>query len=207
MPQPSPDNKRSTRFPGKDERRGLVIPKLNTPRNNGADGKRKTQFPGASNSQFNHPTAKSLEAPARQKELTPVLHIPILESGSDSDDTLFVSSTERAQPALVVAIRHKNPWLIYKPLRNVAQGSQVKVACTRSEPVKMVIVKVASVAIQLEDILRFPYQNLVDFREAYKYKNKTIIILEFIQVSLRQAIAIPFPFEEVHVSTVCSQSL
>jgi hypothetical protein len=81
----------------------------------------------------------------------------------------------------------------------------MKVACTRSVPTRIVTLKEVGMKIPLDNFVRLKHQNLVEFVEAYKYDNKIMIVSEFMQVSLRQALAIPYDFEEIHVSAVCSQ--
>ncbi|KFY49960.1 hypothetical protein V495_00396 [Pseudogymnoascus sp. VKM F-4514 (FW-929)] len=39
----------------------------------------------------------------------------------------------------------------------------------------------------------------------YRYDEKTMLVSEYAQVSLRQTIAIPYDFEQAHVSEVCNQ--
>lgn len=203
MPLQSPDPKRVTKLPrSNDAPRGPTKPRLNALKNKSEDSKRRTRFPGAPNQQTE--PAKSLNVTTAEAQGERNLTAITSTSGSDID-SLFVGSTEQVQPILALSIRHENPWLTYSPLRSVAQRSQIRVACTRSVPIRIVTVNDASRAIRLQSIIKFQHRNLVEFIEAYTYEGRMIVVSEYMQVSLSQAIAIPYEFEEVHISAVCSQ--
>ena len=64
---------------------------------------------------------------------------------------------------------------------------------------------VSTVPPQQSTVFSYRHQNLVEVMELYKFQGKTVLILEYVQVSLKQVIAIPLDLKEVHVSTICGQ--
>jgi hypothetical protein len=80
----------------------------------------------------------------------------------------------------------------------------VQVACTKSIPTTMVTVKETMKLLELNQVIKFQHSNLVVFIGCYTYDGKTMLVSKYAQVSLRQTIAIPYDFEQYHVSEVCS---
>ena len=195
----------------KEKRRGRLLQTPTDTKDTTPNSKRDTRFPGRGSPQSKTLPAASLdgsqEAPEKKQSAPIPSRILISASGLETTGSSLppVRAVKHVQPESVLAIQNKNPWLTYKPLRNIAQGSQTKVACTRSIPVRIVTLKGVTVATQLDSIVKFQHENLVEFIGAYEYENNTTLVSEFMQVSLRQAIATPYDFEEIHVSAVCSQ--
>lgn len=202
------EQRRLTRFPG--EVRGQQIQTLPDRENEGFVGKRRTRFPGSLKHEFRLLTSSSLEGstPERQEELSIIPpRLPLTVNASNAAPRQFTPpvTIKQLEPLALPAIRHEDPWLTYRPLRKIKRGSLMQVACTRSIPTRMVTLKEAGRIIQLNGVIKFQHRNLIAFVGGYEYENRTIVVSEYAQVSLRQIIAIPYDFEQIHISAVCSQ--
>jgi len=202
------ESQRLTRFPG-GEVRGQQIRRLSDPEGEGSVGTRRTRFPGGLRHDFTLLTAASLENPAPVRQEEPTLSPPRLPLTVNAGNLAPRQSTppvtmKQLKPSALPGIRHEDPWLTYRPLRKIKRGSMVQVACTRSIPTRMVTLTDARI-VQLKKVIKFQHQNLIVFVEGYEHENRIMVVSEYAQVSLRQTIAIPYDFEQTHVSAVCSQ--
>ncbi len=210
----SPESRRLTRFPGKEEHHRQLFQKRDVAEDKDSDGKRQTRFPGSLNHEFTLLTVASLEGHLQERQIKKASgpipsRLPLTVNSPDGAPHRAppTKTIERVKPIFVSIIRHENPWITYKPLRNVIRGSQIQAACTRnrSVPTIMVTLKETSTTIRLDDFIKFQHRNLITFLGAYEYESKMIVVSEYMQVSPKQTIAIPYDFEEIHVSAVCSQ--
>jgi hypothetical protein len=128
MPLESSESRRLTKFPGKEERRQLSKP-----------------LPDAS-------LGRSQKAPEKEDPAPIPSRILISASGPATTKGSLPPISKRVQSESVLTIQDKNPWLTYRPLRNITRGGQTKVACTRSIPVRIVTLKGVTVATQLDSI-------------------------------------------------------
>lgn len=202
------ESRRLTRFPG--EVRARQIQTLPDHGNEVSVGRRRTRFPGSLQHDFTPLTATSLEEPTpeRQEEPTiipPRLPLTVNARNAAPHQSTHLVTIEQLGSLALPAIRREDPWLTYRPLRNIKRGSGMQVACTRSIPTRMVTLKDAGRILQLNKVIKFQHRNLIVFVEGYEHENRTIVVSEYAQVSLRQTIAIPYDFEQTHVSAVCSQ--
>ena len=203
----NPEPKRLTRFPGAKSNAHLLSLSSNDVDESELDRRRTTRFPGKP--QYRPTLATTLESfppqSVENKSATDsLLFVPINEPSIIRSRSLSIEATHI--PKVVESkVLTKSPWDTYRPLRNLAQGNQVEVASTRAVPVTMVTMREVKDFVQRDKIMRIEHQNLVHFIEAYNYTSKIIAVSEFMQVSIKQVIAIPYDFKEVHISTVCSQ--
>jgi hypothetical protein len=208
MPMGTPESRRLTRFPGKDH--GRHFEDVDDSDTEDSNSKRRTRFPGSLDQDFTLLSAKSLEEsrPERHtKNISVPLpsRIPLTINAPDAAPSRPLKTIKRVKP-ISPDIRDENPLATYNVLRKVARGSKVQIACTRDTSVPTVMVALKETKVVLKgDFIKFQHQNLVLFLEVYKYENKIMVVSEYMQVSLRQALAIPYEFEEIHISTVCTQ--
>jgi hypothetical protein len=205
MSTESPESRRLTRFPGVGPER-LEPQKPNNLQDGEMVGNRGTRFPGGPNPDFTLLTAAKLEEPApeRRNPKPSLPRIPLAVNSSKATPRRSIA-IDQWGPSLLPMIQHENPWLKYTCLRKMRRGSRVQVACSKSIPTTMVTLKETTELLELDQIIKFRHSNLVVFLGCYKHNGKTMLVSEYAQVSLRQTIAIPYDFEQAHVSEVCSQ--
>ncbi|KFY30334.1 hypothetical protein V493_01982 [Pseudogymnoascus sp. VKM F-4281 (FW-2241)] len=206
MSTESPESRRRTRFPGVGPERLRQPQTPNNLQDGEKPGNRGTRFPGSKNHDFTLLTGAKLEEPApeRRRPKPTLPRIPLAVNNGNAAPHQPIAIEQMALP-LPAMIRHEDPWLKYTYLRKMRRGSLVQVACTKSVPTTMVTVKETTQLPELDQVFKFRHSTLVVFIGCYKYDGKTMLVSEYAQVSLRQTIAIPYDFEQVHVSEVCSQ--
>ena len=171
--------------------------------------KRRTRFPSGLNPDFTLLTAAKLEKPVPERR-SPTRAPPRLPLVPNIDNatprrSIAPVTIHQVELSSLPMIRHEDPWLNYTCLRRMKRGSRVQVACTKSIPTTMVTVKETRKLLELDKVIKFRHSSLVVFVGCYEYEGKTMLVSEYAQVSLRQTIAIPYDFEQSHVSEVCSQ--
>jgi len=201
----NPESRRLTQFPGSQSYDHLLP--SSSINDNSFNNRRETRFP--SKPQYRPTLATTFESLPPQtieEDLATNPQLPV----SIQDPVIYTDNSSNINvrhvvPSTEVTVLTKNPWNTYRRLRNIAQGIKTEVACTRSVPVAIVTMREIQVAVQWDKVAIIRHQNIVHFIEAYNYMSNIILVSEFMQVSLKQVIAIPYDFQEVHVSTVCSQ--
>ncbi|OBT43217.1 hypothetical protein VE00_06382 [Pseudogymnoascus sp. WSF 3629] len=206
MSTESPESRRLTRFPGVGSERLRQPQTPNNLQDGEKPGNRGTRFPGSLDHDFTLLMAPKLEEPAleRRSPRPTVPRIPLSVNTGNATPRQSIVIDQMGLSSLPI-IRHEDPWLKYTCLRKMRRGSLVQVACTKSIPTAMVTVKETRKLLELDQVIKFRHSNLVVFIGCYKYDGKTMLVSEYAQVSLRQTIAIPYDFEQTHVSEVCSQ--
>jgi len=201
----NPEPKRLTRFPGAKSNAHL-LPSSDVDESE-LDHRRETRFPGKS--QYKPTLATTLESfppqSVENKSVTDsLLFVPINEPSSSRSRSLSIEATHIPK-VIESKVLTESPWDTYRPLRTLAPGIQVEVASSRAVPVIIVTMREIKDVVRWDKVVRIQHQNLVHFIEAYNYMSKMITVSEFMQVSMKQVIAIPYDFKEIHISTVCSQ--
>ena len=173
-----------------------------------------TRFPGGAEAGLQLLTSTSLKTASTEsyKEGIQTERIPlrlplVVKTAQSLSPTIAetVKATDRPDSPSELSIHHQSPWDTYRLVREIGRGGKTKAAGTRRIPIIMVTVKDVNLALPSSTVLGYRHQNLVEVIELYKFEEKTFLISEYAQVSLKRVIAIPLDLEEVHVSTICSQ--
>jgi hypothetical protein len=142
----------------------------------------------------------------REEAVKTISRIPLKVNQPDSTPTrpppeLKIKTTQRTQTPVLQA---KSPWDMYKPLLPLQRGGEVTAACTRMDPIKMVVVKKLS-SDDFKQFRSFQHKNLLAIIEAYRFEGQIFAITNYTATSLVHIIAIPLQLEELHVSATCRQ--
>jgi len=98
----------------------------------------------------------------------------------------------------------KSPWDSYTPLRSLQRGGEVTAACTRTAPIKMVVIKSLS-SDHFKEFRSCQHENLLAVIETYRFKGQFFVITDYTATTLQHIIAIALPLQELHVSATCRQ--
>jgi len=192
-------SKRLTRFPGDSLSSSLQRHRQIEP-----EKKRMTRFPGGT-------PLLALEMDAARNRYTEQLgnlqrYVPLEASKQTSDPEV---SPEVEKPTAVseiafLHVRREDPWQTYILVKEIGRTGKTKVARTRHIPVTMATIKEIKTT-RSNTLSSYRHNNLAEITQFFEYNGAEFIVSEYIQVSLKQIVAIPLDLEEYHIAVICRQ--